>query len=326
MALAYRMSTDADREALIELWSTASGWDEVDAETWAHRLLEPPFGEAAIAVAEDTGSGRIMGQFAFIPCELSVDGVPIRTVRPFAPILRPEVQSSLLSPNPLRHPVGRLYREGIRQLKRRGHALMYGVPDPRWMRIFQVIPFLESGWFPLWSRPLPLEAPLDIPPDYSVGPLERWDERVDRLWERSSRLHGVTLVRNSRTLLWKVGGGDYTVTAVERGDELAGLVASRAKGDRQWLVCDLLSADAEEALDVTLRAAINEGNAEALRRPAEDPITKVAILMTRTLERAIRGLGFGRDDYDFPIVLQRLDKGVSKDAVSFDRWYVSAND
>jgi hypothetical protein len=328
VGLKYRLSTDADRETLVELWRTASGWDQVDAKTWAHRLIDPPFGEAAIAVAEDEESGRIMGQFAFIPSELFVNGLGhVKSFRPFAPIIREEIRAaSMFGINPLNHPIGRLYLEGTRQLKRRGYRLMWAVPDPSWMRIFRLLPFLERGSFPLWSRPLPLERPLEIPAGYSVGPIAAWDERVDRLWERASTLHGVGLVRNSRTLPWKVGGGDYTVTTAERDGELVGLVASRAKGDRQWLICDMLAADAEEALGVTLRAAINDGNAEALRRSPEAPVRKAAILVTSTLEPTLRRLGFARDEYDFPIIRQRLDKTLPKEPLSFDRWYVSATD
>lgn len=90
--------------------------------------------------------------------------------------------------------------------------------------------------------------------------------------------------------------------------------------------CDLLSADADRSLDVTLGAGINEANEQALKRAPANPIAKVAILKTSLFDRPLRDLGFTRDAYDFPVILMRLDERIREEDVALDRWYLSAND
>jgi hypothetical protein len=328
MALQYRMSTEADEPALIRLWSEHGGWDRVDAEAWAHRLLRPPLGGAAIVVATDADSGEIQGQFAFIPSLVRVGAREVPALRPFAPIMHKDYRGSFLGTivNPLQHPVVAMYRHGAEALRQRGFGLVYMMPDPSWALLFRLFPSFRCGKFPLWSRPLPLPAPLPLGPGCTVSRLQPSGERVDRLWRSASQLHGATVVRDSRVLPWKIGSGDYEVLGVERAGELVGLVASRHKGERQWLIFDLLAADGEDALQATLSAACNLAHQRSVEADPGRPITKVAVLATPVLEAAVRGLGFARDAYDFYFAVQVLDPSLPRDDVAPARWYVSAND
>jgi hypothetical protein len=326
MALLYRMNTKDDEADLIQLWSEHSGWDQVDVETWAHRLLKPPFGEAFIALAVDTDTDQIVGQFAFIPSLLFVNGREVSALRPFAPIISKTWRFSSRSSNPLHHPVAAMYMHALKVLKARGDALIYMVPDPRWLRFFRMFPGLHSGSFPLWSLRLPLAAPLPLGDGYTVETLQTWDQRVNQLWTAASRLHGCSVVRDSRSLPWKIGSGDYIILSIERNGEMVGLVASHQKGDRQWLVCDLLAADAEDSLRATLSAVCNLAHSKSVTADPEKPICKVAVLVTPVMEPVIRSLGFVRDAYDFPLVVHILDRTIAKEDVTPTRWYVSAND
>jgi hypothetical protein len=320
------MHTKADEPELIRLWSEHSGWDQVSAEAWAHRMLHPPFGEAAIAVATDGADGPIVGQFAFIPVRVAVDGREISALRPFAPILSSHLRTPTWSANPLKHPVAEMYMQAAKAWRQRGAGFIYMIPDPRWRGLFRLFPMFTTGSMPLWSLPLPVAQPPTLAPGYSVAPLAAYDERVDRLWALSSRLHGCQIVRNAQTLPWKIGSGDYHVTAIERDGELVGLAASRPKGDRQWLICDLLVADADETLRATLIALIGLAQQAALDPSPEKPVQKIALLVTPPFAPVVRELGFVRDSYDFPIVIHLLDPAISKADVAPARWYVSPND
>jgi hypothetical protein len=199
------------------------------------------------------------------------------------------------------------------------------------MRFFQMFPMLHCGSFPLYSLPLPLAkgggAELPLGDGYTVGPPPTWDDgRVDRLWQSWSRLHACSVVRDSRILPWKIGRGDYQLTAVERFGELVGLAASHRKGDRQYLISDLLAADADDALRATLAAAVNRGHDEAITAPTDKPINKVGLLVTSVMEPVVRALGFARDAYDFPMVVHILDPSLAKADVAPSQWYLSAND
>jgi len=328
MTLAYRMHTKADEPALIKLWSEYGGWDQVDAAAWAHRLLETPVGPAKIVLATNAETGEIVGQFAFIPSLVSVGGREVPAVRPFAPIMARTGRDVVLTANPLEHPVVAMQMYAVKALREKGFELMYSVPDPQWAMFCRLFPNPQRhvGSFPLWSRPLPLPAPFPLEAGYTAGPLTPKGERVDRLWKAASKLYGCLVVRDSRGLPWKIGSGDCTVLGIEKGGELVGLVASRAKGDGQWLVCDLLAAGGDGALRATLAAVTNLADAQARAAGPDRPITKVGILATRLLEPAARELGYSRDDYEFPLLVQTLGPDIKREDVAPERWYVSAND
>ena len=321
MAVRYRLHTPEDQGALVRFWSEHGGWDALDAKTWTTRLMEPPVGSARVVIGEND-AGEIVAQFAFIPSLVWLDGAEVPALRPFAPIVAPGARDGVTL-NPLAHPVVAMFNFARGAFRDLGDGVLYMIPDPRWRRLFRPFPQFRTAPFPLLSRPLPLDRPLSLG-GHTAGPLDGWGSRVDALWEAARELGGVQVVRDRRTLPWKVGQGDYALTAVERGNDLVGLVASRQKGDRQWLVCDFLAAD-PEAVRPTLAAAINEGHRAALA-PPDKPINKVSVLGSALLEPAAEALGLTREKYTFYLVVERLDDALPKAAVAPERWTVSPND
>jgi hypothetical protein len=323
--IGYRLYQDTDLPGVRRLWEEHAGWGTITPEMYRRYVEDAPFGISGV-VAENTDSGEILGQFVFVPSIVMVDGREISAFRPAAPIVSESFR--FRSVNPLQHPVAAMYLQAVRLLRKRGEGLIYMVPDPRWVRFFRLFPNLYGGTFPLWSISLPLAATLPLEPGYMVLELglADLDDRVDRLWQTASRLHGCSVLRDVRALRWKLGQADYSILAIEREGELVGLVSSRQKGDRQWLICDVLFADAEESLRATLAAVGNLAHEKALAADPEKPIHKAAVLATPLMEPAVRSLGFYRDDYDFPIVVHILDKSISKEEIAPERWYVSAND
>ena len=318
MALQYRVASRDDLDALAAFWNAHGGWDTLDAEGWAERFMTLPNGlETRIVVGED--DGEIVSQFLFVPTLVWTGEATVRALRPFAPIVAPGVRGGL---SPLQHPVVAMFRYAYAAFQDVGESVVYMIPDPRWRRLFKALPQFRTAPFPLLSRPLPFDAPLALD-GHTASPLDGWGPEVDALWEASRDLVGVQVVRDRQTLPWKVGGGDYTLTAVRRGGDLVGLAASRHKGDRQWLVCDVLAAD-EAALRAALAAAANEGHAAATATP--DAIDKVSVLGAPLVERAALALGFARERYTFHLVVARLGDGVPEAIADPARWTVSPND
>jgi hypothetical protein len=328
MAIAYRMHTKADEPALARFWSEHGGWDRLDGESWDERLLRTPAGDSTLVIAEDTRTGAIAGQVAFLPSLVVVDGREVTAARPFAPIFAKELRGAFLSLDPREHPIARMHRYGLGVLGESGVSLVYSMPAPFLARLHRLVPVpgVQVGSFPLWSLPLPLGAPLDLGPGYRAGPLGRFDDRVDRLWASASRLHGCAVVRDARSLPWKVAHIGFQTLGIEHDGELVGLVASGTRGDRQWLIGDLLAADGDEALRATLAAVCNLAHSRAVEASPDQPIRKVALLTTSVLEPVARRLGFARDAYDFTLVVNLLDRSISKPAVAPERWYISPND
>ncbi len=330
MGLSYEFYADATLPGLEKLWREATDWGEntlADLRGW---FDSAPFGKPSIVVATDDRTGEMVGQFRFMPLQISVGGQRvINAVRPFATIVTKEAHEAIEIKSPLDSPAAAMYLLAVNEFQKRGVSLIYMVPDPRWIRFFKMFPFLQSGSFPLWSLPLPLAKPFPSSDNggYTNCPLDVWDERVDRLWEKSSRLHGCATVRDGATLRWKLANSRFTVTAIERDKELVGLVASRRKGDRQWLVCDVLAADGGEAMRATLSAASNVAHEKSLAAgEGEEAIQKVAVLATPLMETVVRDLGFARDAYDFPLIVHILNEKIAAEDVAPARWYVSAND
>ena len=79
------------------------------------------------------------------------------------------------------------------------------------------------------------------------------------------------------------------------------------------------------ALRNLLIAAANLGHEHALST-TEKPIAKVAVLATSPMQATVKSLGFARDRYDFPLVVQVLDQTIDKRDVATEQWFVSAND
>ena len=322
MPLHYRTATPADFDALVQLWNEHAGWDTLTRETWAERFMVIPENPLRIVVGEDDG-GRIAAQFLFIPIPLWVDGRESTAVRPFAPVVASDVRGGL---NPMQHPVVAMFRHAMTAFRDLGDGAIYMLPDPRWRRLFKSLPQFKTATFPLLSRPLPLDdGPLALGDGYQAGPLTDWGDRVDALWAEAREWMGAQLIRDGRVLPWKVGQGDYTVTAVERGGDLVGLVASRKKGDRQWLVCDLVAAD-EAALRAALTAAINEGHRAASAAPDDAPIHKVSVLGSGPTDAAARALGLTPERYKFVLFTVHLDASIPAEAVAPERWTVCPND
>jgi hypothetical protein len=314
-----------DLPALQKLWMEEAGWGKLSEEMWQRFVVEAPLGGVSGAVATDGETGKVVGQFAFVPSLVTVNGREYKAFRPGAPIVARSQR--FLSANPLAHPAVAMYLHAVKALRARGDGFIYMVPDPRWVRLFRMFPKFQAGKFPLWRLDLPLAEVLPMPEGYTSAPLAVLDdERIDRLWVAWSRFHNCSVVRDSRTLPWKIGGGEYVVLGVERGGELVGLVASRKKGDRQWLVCDLLAADDADSLRATFIAVVRLANERALNAPPSQPIGKVTVLVTPVMEPVLRALGFVRDAYDFPVIVHILNSSISKQDVAPSNWYVSAND
>ncbi len=331
MGLKLEFFDNADLASLDQLWEDETDWGKQSQELrrW---FMEAPFGKPSVVVATDAETGKAVGQFRYMPVRVSVNGREVSAVRPFGTIVTKEAHEAAAARTLLDNPIWAMYLRGADEFRARGVGLIYSVPDERWVGLFKRwAPALRMfkirySSFPLWSLPLPLvSGPLSLGDGFTEMPLGTWDERVDRLWEAARKLHACMVVRDARMLRWRMAQTSYSVTCVQRDGELVGLVAAREKGDRQWLVCDLLGVD-EVALRATLAAAANVGHKESTTRGETNELRKIAVLATPFIESIVRSLGYARDDYDFPLLVHVLDKSLRADDVKPERWYVSAND
>lgn len=331
MGLNFELFDIDDLESLDRLWEDETDWGE-QSQALRRWFMEAPFGKPSVVVATDAETGKAVGQFRFMPARVSVNGREVSAVRPFGTIVTREAHEAAAARTPFDNPAWAMLFRGIDEFRARGTGLLYIVPDERWVGFLKRTAIMlrtlgmTLGSFPFWSFPLPLTSgPLPLGEGFTAAPLTTWD-KVDQLWEAARKLHNCMLVRDASILRWKLAQATFTVTGVERDGELVGLVASREKGDRQWLICDLLAADDGPAMRATLAAAVNVGHEEAIARGESSELRKVGVLATPVMEPAVRSLGFVRDEYDFPLLVQVLDNSINADDIAPERWYVSAND
>lgn len=326
VTIEYRPFQHADLPKLETLWLHDTTWGSITPRMWRDFVIEAPLGPPAGVIAIDTANGDVVGQFPFIRALVQVDGQVHRAFRPAAPILSKRVSGLLQLANPFGHPVAEMYTRTMDVIRAEGPGLVYMVPDPRWVRFLKMFTGLQSGKVPLFSLPVPLAASLAMPHGYEAAPLEAFDARVDDLWRVASAQHGVALVRDAAALRWKIGRGDWEVIGVTKAGTLVGLAASRQKGDRQWLVGDIFASDTDEALRATLVAVAHLADRRSREASPDRPVNKVALAVTPAMLAAVTAVGFTRDAYDFPLVVQAFGDGCPDDAVAPARWYISAND
>ena len=325
MATVVRMHTEDDIDELSRFWSDNSGWDQIDRNEWERRFYHTPFGHASVAIAHDNNTNEILGQLIFIPTVVSIEGSNINAYRPFALVVkqRKEAISGYLK---LVDIVGKMYHHATKSFKEKGTSLIHMMPDPRWARLLKFLPGLQIGSFPLWTLPLAINHKFEIPDEYATELFNASDERINKLWEDSSKLFECAVVRNTHSLPWKTSHGNYILLGISKNNELIGLVVSIAKlKDKQWLICDMLAADNDQSLTVTIQAACNLAY-DFQQQEEGKAISKIAILVTPAIEKVIEPLGFKKDNYQFPMLVHLLDNSLSKKQVAPEKWYVSAND
>ncbi len=326
--VSYRFATADDMDQIIQLWVEETEWGVFpfsDSERW----MNAPAGVPRTVVACDESAGTIVGQFGFVPTLILAGDRTLRGVRPHSTIVGKRLRDAISSWDPADQPGFAMYKFGLASFAAEGVQVVHMLPNPRWVRLFKVFPGIQVAKFPLWSIPLPLRPTLTLPPGWTADKLTDWGDGVDRLWILSSSQYDCGVVRDSRLLEWKTSLEGSTVLAVRHDGELMGVVSVRMKGDRQWTISDMLTADAAAALNATLIAAVIEGARHAMSAatsaPDDGPV-KAAILATPLMEPALSRIGFLREKYLFPFVVQSLDKAVTEKMIAPGGWYLAATD
>lgn len=322
-----RMHTAEDIDALIDFWGKNSGWGPIERELWEHRFLNTPLGPASMALAVEENTGEILGQFGFIPSLVSVDGVQVSAYRPVATIVREDIRNTE-GFGILQQVIYQMYMHASTFLAEKGVGLIHLVPDPRWLRLFQMLPFFKSVTRPLYTLGLPLAHTFTLPDGLSVVPLDYGDPRIDTLWEKAKRLYRTIVVRNRMALSWKNSHAAFDLYGLIKEDQLIGLFSYILKPkEKKWQLCDVLSEDAAAALDFTLQAACNEAHRYVSAPEHQDQgINHIAVLATPLIEEKLIEFGFEKINYGVSLVVHVLDESLDAAAVAPEEWYLTPNE
>lgn len=318
--IAFRQAERRDMQAIQKLWNENTTWGELKEETLRERVFEDP-NKPLLLLAHDEKSHDLVGQFLFVPSLLWIRGHYKHAYRPAAPIVAKGWRNFGL--NPLNHPVLRMYREGCTQLKSQGSPLIYMVPSATWTRLFKIFPEYKVGKFPLFKLSTD-ERSAQIPSGISFKELSAFGQKVDILWDKFKELHSISVARNSSALPMKIRDSGATTISVEKGSELIGLLCMKRK-DRQWLINDIMFADADDSLAALGEVALYYGQMHNRRH--NTGLEKVSLLATKLMIPTLTKVGFTEDSYSFPLVVQTLTDGSDEYGdLSPEEWFVAAGD
>jgi hypothetical protein len=327
MKITCRLYSPDDIDALVSLWNENAEWGIIDREQWEKVFYHTPFGPSTIILATDPVNGDILAQFVFIPTKVYVNGEVVKAFKPCAPIVRKTVRE-LSGLATLFDFILKMYRFATKHFVANDIHLLHIMPDPRWVRGFQLVPGLQLASFPLWCLSLDREIREELPQGYAVAEILPSDPRINTLWEKFSRLHDCSIVRDSDFFSWKLSHRDYHYVAITHEDRVVGFSVFIYKDViRGIIICDVLAED-EAALKLIIQVTTAKAYQFKKSLPElEQPVCeKVSILATPLIQDIVIDQGFVKNSYKFSLGVHVLSKALSKKALKPENWYVSAND
>lgn len=322
-----RFATQADLPGIQKLWLKETEWGALPIELTRH-WDGAPAGQPRTLIAVNRSDGYIVGQFGFVPAMIKVGEAEVPGLRPHSTIVSRAFRASVKTLEPSDQPTVMMYDNGIERLREEGFRIAYMIPHPRWAAFFRLRPGVQVAGFPLRSIGIEAVPHMERPEGFVVKCLNEMNGSVDELWRQSSSQYACGLVRTAATLKWKLELGRYLALGVYRRRDLVGVVTARTRGDGMWLICDMITADADEALEATTVAAAKAATTETATAQLSEghPMRKVSILATRLMTPTLERLGFALDDWTFPLIVDRLDDSIAAGDVDPAKWYLAAND
>lgn len=323
--LRYRLAVEADVPRLLELWTAHSGWGPITLTQWRSWYEDAPCGPALIAVAEDV-EARLVGMNVFLPCQIRVGGQTVSGVRPSAPILHHSVRMS--SASAAETPATILYLAAAGAAADRGHAVIYTLPDNRW------VPFMTRAARTLAGIPRHrtsfgcLSLDLSVhegrqPAGLRAAASTMFGPELGLLWQQAVR-HQPIACAVERTPAWLTykHRGEVRIEVHGRNGALVGFVAI---GTRRAALTNAFSATPDD-LPAVLEAAV-AWLAAAYRAGDPSVPRTIAALDHGPCGQALRALGFAPIAYRFGFIADTLDESrVPLAAVEPSAWYLTSGD
>jgi len=319
-----------------------------DARTFAWKYRDNPDGPAIGRVACDA-EGRVVGSYSYVPRHFLRDGAPVTLMQASDAMTVPDWQGRGIFTG-LDDVVAQAAGEA-------GFPLCFAYSGRLSLK-----GFLGNGWqlighAPLWRRSfrsrrallrrgrvgpllLPASPLLDLVAglrdrarlalpggDAALVRLQRFDERVDKLFAACAPRTGLVGVRSARWLNWRyvdTPSRRQECWGLLRGDELRGYVVAELQEGNAFLA-DHLAAD-EEA-----RAALLLGFTALARERGQEEASAL-LFAHHPAVQALGALGYrrGRTDREFrdifPFIVRRCRADAPETDLQMTRWHLADGD
>ncbi|MBT4970685.1 MAG: hypothetical protein HOM80_16900, partial [Bacteroidetes bacterium] len=306
-------ATEKDYEALIGFWNENSGWDIISREIWDKRFIQAPHGSSVVLFVEQ--SNKILAMLIFIRCKISMGSKLVDGCRPFASILSQSVRGRM---SVIKYMV-QLINFGFKTMQKKGTDIVLMLPDPRWKPLLKFID-INVGEFPLYKKDFSIDFDVSC---NSVKVIDFDFNQISELWNVIKRKNIYMVLRDPENLKWKNSHRDYKIIGVFKKEKLIGIATYLEKiENKQVQICDVLIPN-----DTEQEFVFNEISCFINReyRNRTD-YKKQVILAPKLFLKSLTKSGFVLDDYQFVFAFKRLNKEISKKALSISNWYLSAND
>ena len=216
---------------------------------WTWKFVKPPFGQAITKLMFD--GSRLIGFYAVIPMIVKVQN---------------ELMKAVISVNTMTHPnyerkgiFGYLAEEVYKKCQRYSIKFVYGFPnDNSYYGFTQKLGWRDLGKMTVLEKEL-VQTPKEIVHRDSIYPVERFDERVNTLWNRTKGSYHVAVVRTEKFLNWRFTDNPvvkYPKFMIQDHNKILGyLILKRytEEGETKGHIVDMLCIDEEDIVGDLIR-------------------------------------------------------------------------
>jgi GNAT superfamily N-acetyltransferase len=288
-------------------------------EYWRWRHARNPFGESIIKLV--FADGKLIGHYAVTPVDIMVDNVPLRAV---------------LSLHTLTHPA--FQRQGIftflaeevyKKCQSEGFSFVYGFPNEN-----SYHGFTNRLRWTGFGKMSSLEKKLDAkdgatPKARKINEIDRFDDRVNVLWDKVKAGYRVIVPRTNDYLNWRfvehpiISYPMYTITS--GNSELLGYMVLKTYQDGDLMrghIVDMLSLDDEH----TVRSLIDSAHDYFI----EKGIGNLSCWMPERCfcSRILKEEGFVNKEFDVNFgvrVFEKADRSM-RDIEQLGNWHLTMSD
>jgi hypothetical protein len=323
--LTYRLFEQRDLHGILSLWENFSGWGAITEHQFYEWYFKNPDGRSIIIVATDE-KDAIVGQMAFIPAMVFVEGRTLKGLRASAPILNKDFRLGDLRNS--QHPAFGMLKMGIDMGIKMDFDLLYSLPAHGWIGFMKLMPKYglpnchtadygcitislkeESVWEEKTGENLVLEVTNSFTDSYDY----LWTDTVAQLPIYCS------VIRSSSQLRWKISR--HLVLEVWEDGRLLGYAAFK-KGD--GLLEDLLARNIEDLKKVffTSLKAMHFKNPHRIKAPFDE----IKLMVTPQITQMVGTIKFQLVKFQFAFGCCSLRPTVDHLTIDPKYWYIMPND
>ncbi len=161
---------------------------------WTWKFAKNPFGESVIKLMFD--DNKLVGHYAIIPMKVKVQN---------------KVVKAALSVNTATHPdyerqgiFSYLAEETYKKCQQEGFGFVYGFPNSKiYQPRIKKVGWKGFGKMTALEKKLEVQMPREMQRRESIHPVEKFDERVNLLWNKTKKSYSVTVPRTQEFLNWR---------------------------------------------------------------------------------------------------------------------------